>query len=922
MTADQLAEHLFDVANQFNRGAARLIDRDEKARVATIDLRAGRKAKASAAYASACAHLAAGMALLDESDWGSQYELTFSLWLERAECELLTGNFETAEQLIVGLLQRAESKVDKAAVYHLKVQFHVAKSENPQAVDSALTCLRLFGIDFPARPTQEQVLAEYEAVWQTLNGRPIESLIDLPLMTDPELQAAMQVLSVLGPPAYFTDFRLFCLQVCRMVSVSMQHGTSGAAAHAYGYWGAMLGPVFHRYRDAHRFANVVCDLGEKHGFIAYQSKAYYAMASVAFWTQPIASVIDFMRTGFRFAIERGDLNFACLGMHGCVTGLLLRNDPLDAVWRESEMALDFAREAKYGDAAHMIVSQQRFIATMQGWTATFTTFSDAKFDEATFEAQLTGNCMSLTIAWYWILKLKARFLSGDYAEALAAAGRAKPLLSAVAVTIELLDYFYYTALTVSALCENVSADEQSGWRDLLTAHREQLREWAENYPPTFADKHALVSAEIARLEGRDADAMRLYEQAIQSAREHGFVQNEGLAHELAARFFTARGFDTIAHAYLREARRCYLRWGAAGKVRQLEQLHPHLRDAPVPASPTTTIGTPAEQLDVGTVLKAAQAVSGEIELGKLIETLLRIAVEHAGAERGLLILFQSDEPRTVAEAMSSRDHVEVTLREAAVSSAELPVSMLHYVMRTRQSVILDDALAQNPFSADEYICQKLARSVLCLPLVKQSKLIGVLYLENKLAAHVFTPARISVLELLASQAAISLEDARLYNDLGEREARIRRLVDSNIIGIVIWDVQGRIIDANEAFLDIVGYTREDLVSGRLGWTELTPDEWRDADDQALAELKTFGTVQPREKEYFRKDGSRVPILIARALFEWKQDEGVAFVLDMTDRKRAEEMLRASEQRYRHLFEQMPTPTSQVSRLALADSSPR
>ncbi|HKB62574.1 MAG TPA: AAA family ATPase, partial [Burkholderiales bacterium] len=698
MTADQLAEHLFDVANQFNRGAARLIDRDEKARVATIDLRAGRKAKASAAYASACAHLAAGMALLDESDWGSQYELTFSLWLERAECELLTGNFETAEQLIVGLLQRAESKVDKAAVYHLKVQFHVAKSENPQAVDSALTCLRLFGIDFPARPTQEQVLAEYEAVWQTLNGRPIESLVDLPLMTDPELQAAMQVLSVLGPPAYFTDFRLFCLQVCRMVSVSMQHGTSGAAAHAYGYWGAMLGPVFHRYRDAHRFAKLACDLVEKHGFIAYQSKAYYAMASVAFWTQPIASVIDFMRTGFRFAIERGDLNFACLGMHGCVTGLLLRNDPLDAVWRESEMALDFAREAKYGDAAHMIVSQQRFIATMQGWTATFTTFSDAKFDEATFEAQLTGNCMSLTIAWYWILKLKARFLSGDYAEALAAAGRAKPLLSAVAVTIELLDYFYYTALTVSALCENVSADEQSGWRDLLTAHREQLREWAENYPPTFADKHALVSAEIARLEGRDADAMRLYEQAIQSAREHGFVQNEGLAHELAARFFTARGFDTIAHAYLREARRCYLRWGAAGKVRQLEQLHPHLRDAPVPASPTTTIGTPAEQLDVGTVLKAAQAVSGEIELGKLIETLLRIAVEHAGAERGLLILFQSDEPRTVAEAMSSRDHVEVTLREAAVSPAELPVSMLHYVMRTRQSVILDDALAQNPFS--------------------------------------------------------------------------------------------------------------------------------------------------------------------------------------------------------------------------------
>jgi PAS domain S-box-containing protein len=211
-------------------------------------------------------------------------------------------------------------------------------------------------------------------------------------------------------------------------------------------------------------------------------------------------------------------------------------------------------------------------------------------------------------------------------------------------------------------------------------------------------------------------------------------------------------------------------------------------------------------------------------------------------------------------------------------------------------VIVDDASAQNPFSADEYICQKHARSVLCLPLVKQAKLIGALYLENKLASHVFTPARISVLELLASQAAISLENARLYSDLREREARIRRLVDSNIVGIVIWDIQGRIIDANQAFLDIVGYAREDLVSGRLRWPELTPAEWRGSDEQIIAELQAVGTLQPREKEYFRKDGSRVPVLVARALFEWKPDEGVSFVIDMTDRKRAEEKLRASERR--------------------------
>jgi PAS domain S-box-containing protein len=306
---------------------------------------------------------------------------------------------------------------------------------------------------------------------------------------------------------------------------------------------------------------------------------------------------------------------------------------------------------------------------------------------------------------------------------------------------------------------------------------------------------------------------------------------------------------------------------------------------------------PVARLDVGTVLKAAQAVSGEIVLGELIKTLLRIAIEHAGAERGLLILFPGDEPRVAAEATIGRGQVEVTLRQTAASPAELPESVLHTVIRTRQSVILDDASAHNPFPADEYILQKHARSVLCLPLVKQAKLIGVLYLENNLASHVFTSSRISVLELLASQAAISLENARLYSDLQEREARIRRLVDSNIIGVVIWDLQGRIIEANEAFLDIVGYAREDLLSGRMRWTELTPAEWRGSDEQAIEELKAVGTLQPREKEYFRKDGSRVPVLVARALFEWKPDEGVSFVIDMTDRKRAEEKLRASEQRF-------------------------
>jgi PAS domain S-box-containing protein len=900
ITADELAEHLFDIANQFNRGAALLVERDEKAQVATINLRAGGKAKASAAFASARAYFAGGMALLDESDWASRYELMFSLWLELAECELLSGNFEKGEQLIVELLHRGTSKVDKAAAYHLMVQLHIVRGENPQAVASALTCLRLFSIDLPAHPTWEQVQAEYEAVWRNLEGRSIESLIDLPLVTDPEMRAAMDLLSALHSPAYFTDFHLYCLLVCCTANVSLRHGINGAAARAYGVLGTIVGPVFQRYREGYRFTKLACDLVEKHGFISHQARVHLSMGLVAIWTEPITTAINFLQSSFRTAIDTGDMIYACFSMDFTVRHLLVRNDPLDAVWREAARSLDFVRKAKHGHVADSIVSLQRFIAAMQGRTARLSTYSDADFDEEAFEEHITINRSSTAICFYWILKLTARFLSCDYAEALAIADKAKVLLWAAVTHIPWVDYFYYTALTVAALYENGSAEEQSKWRELLTAHQRQLREWAENYPPTFGGKHALVSAEIARLEGRDADAMRLYEQAIRSARDNGFVQNEGTAQEVAARFYAAHGAQSIAHACLREARRCYLRWGAFGKVRQLDHLHPHLRDAPVPASPTATIGAPIEQLDVGTVVKASQAVSGEIVLDKLIETLLRIAVEHAGADRGLLILFQDDGPQTAAEATTGRGQVEVILHQTSMSSAELPGSVLQYVIRTRESVILDDALAQNPFSADEYICNKHAKSVLCLPLMKQAKLIGALYLENNLASHVFTPARISVLELLASQAAISLENARLYNDLGEREARIRRLVDSNIVGIVFWDLQGRITDANQAFLDMVGYAREDLVSGRLRWTELTPPEWRDADEQITAELTVAGTLEPREKEYFRKDGSRVPILVGLALFEWKRDEGVAFVLDLTERKHVEGALRDAQANLAHV----------------------
>jgi PAS domain S-box-containing protein len=299
------------------------------------------------------------------------------------------------------------------------------------------------------------------------------------------------------------------------------------------------------------------------------------------------------------------------------------------------------------------------------------------------------------------------------------------------------------------------------------------------------------------------------------------------------------------------------------------------------------------------VIKVSQAVSGEMVLEKLIDTLMRRAIEHAGAERGLLILPRGVEERIEAEATTSGDEVIVHLPGVPVTAAALPESIVRYVMRTHESVILDDASAQNPFSEDPYLVQHRTRSILCLPLINQAKLIGVLYLENNLTPHVFTRARIAVLKVLASQAAISLENTRLYRDLEEREAKIRRLVDANIMGIVLWKPEGEIIEANEAFLNMVQYSREDLVTGRVRWTDLTPAEWRDRDERAMSEAKATGTIQPFEKEYFRKNGSRVPVLIGAAIFEGSGNEGVAFVLDLSEQKCAEAEVRAlKDQLYR------------------------
>src|SRR5713226_3615575 len=807
------------------------------------------------------------------------------------------------------------------------------------------------------------------------------------------------------------------------------------------------------------------------------------------WTGHVRAGRDFIRRAFDAANERSDLTWAAYSRTQLITNLLASGEQLAEAQREAEDSLAFERKVRFGRLIDIVTTQLALIRTLRGLTPKFGCLDDGDMDEPRMEHHLSSNpVLAIPACWYWIRKLQARYLAGDYTAAMDASSKAQRLLWTSPSQPETMEFCFYGALSCAAFRDLAPPDQKQQHFEALKAHHNQLDTWAQNCPENFENRAALVGAEIARIEGRDLDAERLYEQAIGSARANGFVHNEALAYELAARFYAARGFKQIADLYLREARRCYLRWGASGKVRQLDETYPDIRQEDSLPGPMSTIGAPVEHLDLATVIRVSQAVSSEIVLENLIDTLMHTAMEQAGAERALLILPWGQEPRIGAEATTSGDTVTVRLVDEAVTERVLPESVLHYVLRTREIVILDDAEAQSPFGVDSYIRRRQARSILCLPLLNQAKLIGVLYLENNLTPRVFAPARISVLKLLASQAAIALENAHLYRnvaerekqqtatsdmlrlisnspihsvldavaenaarlcdannaeifrlednllrlaasygeipvvihayqgvpvnrdtvtgraacdrrtihvhdlaaeegeypvgssnakreghrttlatpllregtpvgiilvrrrkvrpfsdqqialletfadqaviaienarlfesekqrglalahanrDLAERETKIRRLVDSNIIGIFIWDFYGRILEANDEFLRMVSYDREDLVSGRIRWADLTPPDWRDRNNARIEQQKSSGRFEPFEKEYTRKDGSRVPVLIGGATFEEGGNEGVAFVLDLTQRKRAEEKSRESELKLRQIIETVP-----------------
>ncbi len=777
---------LFEIVTHLLQGASQMSTQQERQELARLCLDAGQRARSSAAFVSAVRLFTDGIAQLGSDGFSLDPELAFSLHFGLAECAFLTGELERADQLLLDLLPRTSNELSIAEIYRVRVDLHITKGQMQRAAEIGLQGLRLFGVDLPAHPSREQVQREYEDVLVNLGSRTIESLIDLPFATTPRIVAAMRILSVFWAPAVFTDAQLTDLHLGRMVNLSLLHGNTDSAVMGYAWWGVTLISTFHRFEEGYRFGKLALDLVEKYGFRSFRAKALYTLELMSFWSEHIQQALKYVQGAFIAAVESGDLPVACYCCNHAVTILLTQGTHLDVVFAESERRRAFAAAARFQDVVDIIVGSQRMMEVMRGNTYHPNTFSGEGFDEQAFEATLTSDRMACMVFWYWIHKMQARFLGGDLEAALDAQKRASALLwSSPPAHMQIHDYHCFSALIFAARYPSATEEERAVLLRSMQDHESQLREWASHCPPNFTGKHSVVAAALARIEGKHTEALQLYERAITSSREHGFLQNEALACELAAELCKQLGIASMATSYLRAARRTYALWGAKGRIAALEKAHPELANqAGQVASPVTstarTVAALAESFDASTLLKASQALSSEIVLDRLLCRMMDIVMENSGARRGFLFMLRDGTLTLEAKADADKPGA-VRLPSVVPASHDdaLPLTIVNTVRNTKQAVLLDDAHREEQFRRDPYVIMRHPRSVLCSPILRHGVVRGVIYLDHDRAAGAFPNARLQLVESLAAHAAVSLENALLYDELERRvEERTRELKET------------------------------------------------------------------------------------------------------------------------------------------------
>jgi PAS domain S-box-containing protein len=910
LTESEIAERIFDVAGQWNRGLEAVVDPAERATALRLNVQAGTRARAAAAYASACEYLARAARLLPGDAWSAAYGDTLALHLQLAECESLVGSYPRAEERLTVALDHVRDRVDVAQVLRLRIRLRQLAGRQDEAVAVMLTGLQRLGVTFP--DTDDAVAATVRAdlarIRALLAGRRIADLADAPLASDPDVHAIIGLLDEGAAPTYTARPALWPALPARSTLLSLEHGNTESSPFAYLGAALLLVSIAGEVEAAFELSAMSLRLNERFDRtrVALRGKMlFHHAAMVQVWRQPVAVALPSVEEAFRACVDVGDLVFAGYMTYNLVWLLFESGAPLDQVVARTHGYAAFAGQRHNDIVQRVLELQERFAAGLVADGSA----GEPRGDEASLAALARGG-FTVGIAYFHVMQQIAAFLGGRAAEALDHAGRAAAVLPAVRTLLVEAAHHFFLGLSAGALHADAAPERQAELAAVVADQVQRHQRWAASCPETFGARHALLSAELARLEGRLVDAELGYEEAIHGAREHGFVQYQAVAWETAARFYRGRGLDTIADAYLREARACYAAWGAGAKVAALDRAAARVDPAP----PAPGAAARGESLDLVTVIRASQAISQPIVLDDLITTLMRVVLESAGAQAAALLLARGDREPLRLAAIARVEGTEVMVRrhDEVPSASDLPLSLLAYVRRSREHVLLGDATRPSPFATDRYLVSRAPRSVLALPILRQSELVGALYLENALVADAFTPDRVAMLTVLAGQAAISLDNARLYSDLqhenGERrqaeaaltssQALLQAVVDSSPTAIYVKDLDGRFLLLNQRVADAAGSDRAAL----LGKTdhEVFPhaqaDAFRALDQRVLA----AGTALEAEEIVPEGDGLHTYLSVKTPLVD---PSGRPYAVcsvstDITARKRAEAALRRTEEQLR------------------------
>ncbi|MEQ9667175.1 trifunctional serine/threonine-protein kinase/ATP-binding protein/sensor histidine kinase [Coleofasciculus sp. G2-EDA-02] len=798
---EDLEEKIFDIVNSLNIGAELIHNQAERNNLAQLNLMAGKKAKAAAAYESALSYLEMGRGLLAADSWTNYYDLTLALYIETMEAKVVNTQFEAAQKLSRIVLQQAKTLLDQVKVYELIIQSYHAQLQLQSEIDTALEVLAKLGIRLPKEPSQQMIQDEQRAIELLLANRQIEDLVNLPEMTDPDKLAAIGILIVVTDAVIITKPLLYPLITLTSVKLCIEYGNSPLAAGVYIFYAQLLCGAMKDIDTGYRFGQLSLSLLEK--FNVRELKAliiHYSNGFVRHWQDSFRAIeLEQMQEGVHIALEVGDLTSACYNaVSYCLFAIfsgrnlaeyeskyieyhdlivrLKQNYSIYYIKASIKIGLGFLEEDKRKWGTILSPSHQEDEALLQEWI------------QSENHWLIFITCLAKTVLFYGF---------NQYNQALKAAEQGDPYGESSSAYLVYPQHIFYYSLTILALC--LQSDESAKQEKLkkVLSNQAQLKKWAEQAPANYHHKYELVEAEKARVLGQQILAMERYDCAIRGAREQGFIHEEAIAYERAAEFYFSLGRDEIGQLYLKNAHHCYTRWGAKAKVKALEAEYPqilvgstHRTDGKGISTRISTSGGDAQALDLSTVMKASQTLTSEIVLDNLLAKLMNIAIENAGAQKGFLILQSQIEPGTkqgkwVIEAEGVVDSQALNILrsrpvDAVNPDTQLPLlstAIINYVIHTQDNVVLNDATHEGQFTRDPYIVATHPKSILCTPLLNQGKLTGILYLENNLTTDAFTPERVETLKILSAQAAISIENSRLYQQLEAYSRNLEIKVD-------------------------------------------------------------------------------------------------------------------------------------------------